>query len=718
MHTACKSGPPAPRLFLAAVALAACLATAAGAGLKALPPRTVMNLDGPWQVEQGGMDTPPAAFTHTVAVPGLVDMAQPAFAEVGKKSALRQAFWYRRTFKVEGAVPEIAILKIHKARYGTKVWLNGKVVGEHLPCFTPAYMNVRDALKGGGAENELIVRVGADRESLPQDMPTGWDFEKYLYIPGIYDSVDLILTSAPYLVNVQAVPDVEAKSVRIVAEIEAAGKPCDAALKVEVAEVAGGKVVASAAAPKVSLAAGERKTVDVTIPIPDCRLWSPENPFLYELRLTTGADGARERFAVRSFRFDPQTRRAILNGKTYYLRGSNVTAYRFFEDSERGDKPWRPEWVRRLHQKFKAMNWNSLRYCIGFPPEFWYDIADEQGILIQDEFPIWLLGKAPENPKAEKIVPEYTEWMRERWNHPCVVIWDAQNESVTPETGKALQAVRGLDLSGRPWDNGWSEPQAPGDCVEAHPYMFIRAWSGKEPFRLPEIAKMTGKPSLRKEQQKLPCAVIINEYGWLWLTRDGQPTCLTDKVYASLLGPNSTVEQRRVLYARYLAAKTEFWRCHRECAGVLHFCGLGYSRPGDKPRPEGGATSDHWTDLEKLTFEPNFEKYVRDAFSPVGLMLDFWAEELAPGTKQEVKVYVVNDLYSEWRGKVHLKVLRGDKAVSTESKACTVAPLGREVLTFTLAAPAEPGAYTAVAELDDGKAAPVRSLRDFKVPAK
>ena len=38
------------------------------------------------------------------------------------------------------------------------------------------------------------------------------------------------------------------------------------------------------------------------------------------------------------------------------------------------------------------MNWNSLRYCIGFPPDFWYDIADEEGILLQDEFPIWLLN--------------------------------------------------------------------------------------------------------------------------------------------------------------------------------------------------------------------------------------------------------------------------------------------------------------------------------------
>ena len=38
--------------------------------------------------------------------------------------------------------------------------------------------------------------------SLPKGMPTGWDFEKYLFTPGIYDSVELILTSAPYLVKV------------------------------------------------------------------------------------------------------------------------------------------------------------------------------------------------------------------------------------------------------------------------------------------------------------------------------------------------------------------------------------------------------------------------------------------------------------------------------------------------------------------------------------
>ena len=62
--------------------------------------------------------------------------------------------------------------------------------------------------------------------------------------------------------------------------------------------------------------------------------------------------------------------------------------------------------------------------------------------------------------------------MQERWNHPCVAIWDAQNESVTEETGKAIQAVRGLDLSNRPWDNGYGAAQSPDDSFESHPYLF------------------------------------------------------------------------------------------------------------------------------------------------------------------------------------------------------------------------------------------------------
>ena len=696
----------------------AAIASNTPAALKPQPPRQVIVLDGQWQVGQGSMKVAPESFDRTAPVPGLLDMAKPAFLNVGKKSPKRQAFWYRRTFKIDGDVPAVARLKIHKAKYGMKVWLNGHVVGESLACFTPVYCDVKAALKGGNSENELIVRVGADRDSMPQDMPTGWDFEKYLYIPGIYDSVELILTGRPYIKNVQIVPDIQARNIRVVAEIECGNSSEKTALSANVTPAKADTIVGQT---EVSLtpSPGEVTKAEFTIPIPDCRLWSPEDPFLYQLTLSTGADAARVRFGMRSFRFDPETKRAILNGKPYYLRGSNVTLLRFFEDKVRGDLPWRNEWVRKLHQRFKSMHWNALRYCIGFAPEAWYDIADEEGILIQDEFPIWLLSgkknKCPEFPVAEKIVPQYVDWMRERWNHPCVVIWDAQNESNTPETGKALQQVRQLDLSNRPWENGWAEPQAATDCVESHPYLFIREWSGRAPFRMSELATTSGVPHLNQAQKKIPVPIIINEYAWLWLTRDGNPTCLTDKIYASLLGPDSTVQQRRNIYARYLAALTEFWRAHRECAGVLHFCGLGYSRPGNIPRPEGGATSDHWIDVENLKFEPLFEKYVRDAFSPVGVMLDFWAEEVSAGSAQEVKIYAINDTYEGWKGDVRLLLKQGDDMKLLEAEPVEVKSLGREILTLKFTVPAELADYTLIAELDSVANKKVRSLRDFHV---
>jgi len=688
--------------------------------------RLVIDLNGTWEIAEGDMDSVPGSFERKVPVPGLVDMAEPAFEEVGKKSPRRQAFWYRRTFTVDTAVPGVALLKIHKAKYGTKVFLNGSLVGEHLPCFTPALLDVRPFLKGDKQPNELIVRVGADRESLPEGMPTGWDFEKYLYIPGIYDSVELILTDPPYIAHVQTVPDIKQRKVKVVAEIENVDDRELFDLHFRLREASTGRSIESGAVGITSVAGQYKVPVTFEIPIEKYHLWSPEDPFLYMLELFTTGDDTRTRFGMRSFRFsvrsphdDKETGRAVLNGEPYIMRGTNVCIYRFFEDAERGDKPWRAEWVRRLHQKFKSMHWNSIRYCIGFPPDIWYDIADEEGFLIQDEFPIWLLSEAPEKPVAEKIIPEYTEWMQERWNHPCVVIWDAQNESLTEETGKALTAVRQLDLSNRPWDNGWAAPQSQEDCIETHPYFFSKLWdeywADDKKFALSNLANISRRPSVRKEQGNERLPIIINEYGWLWLNRDGTTTCLTGSVYEKLLGPNSTAAERRLLYARYLAALTEFWRSGRECAGVLHFCGLGYSRAGDKPRPEGGATSDHFIDLEKLTFEPNFERYVRDAFSPVGLMIDFWAEQLIAGSERKFDIVLINDLPRPYKGLVGLRIERAGRTITEQSRDCSIDRLGRTVLSFEQKIPKEAGEYQLIAEIDMTNGNKVRSLRDFKI---
>jgi len=648
------------------------------------------------------MNDSPKAFEHKVPVPGLVDMAQPAFEEVGVKSAKREAFWYRRTFQVDGPIPAVALLKVHKAMFGTRVVLNGKPLGEHVPCFTPGYFDAAPALKTG--DNEVLVRVGAFRESVPKPAPDGWDYEKLKFIPGIYDSVELILSGAPHIARVQAVPDIGKQAVTIHAWLRPAGKAGPAKLKFTVREAVGGRVAGEGECEIAPAGEGSETTGQATIAIRDCHLWSPEDPFLYELEARSEGDMLTTRFGMRSFRLDHASGRAILNGKPYFMRGSNVTLYRFFEDAERGDKPWREEWVRRLHKKFREMHWNSLRYCIGFPPEAWYRIADEEGFLIQDEFPIWNMKPKANEFDRDELGQEYTEWMQERWNHPCVVIWDACNETrAKAGTGAAIEKVRSLDFSNRPWDNGWAPPQVPGDVFESHPYHFIDA-----KYKLANIAKDSGVPTGNSVKNNGNNPVIINEYGWLWLNRDGTPTTLTRELYKNLLGPDSTTEQRRHLYARYLAAETEFWRSHRACAGVLHFCGLAYSRPD-------GQTSDHWQDVEKLTWEPEFFTYVRDAFAPVGLMIDAWAEQYPAGKRAQFPVVVINDLYDGWQGSVNCRLLKDDKVVQEQSLACDVAALGSAKLVFPIDIPAKPGKYQLEAALSKPGAEPVRSLRDFQV---
>ena len=680
--------------------------------------RTSVCLNGTWQIAEGTLSQPPAEYSHTVPVPGLADLATPPFESPGATVSLedrgkpwlrpadprREAFWYRRTFQLDQPLPAVAMLKVHKAKYGTAVFVNGRQVGEHKPCFTPGWFDVRPYLKANGAQNELLIRVGASLAQVAPEHTDGWDNEKSRYIPGIYDSVELILSGTPHVVNVQTVPDVKRKSVRAVIELANASDATKSfQLGAVVREAKSSRSVGKAAVKALVLASGESRSVEMTVPIEAAHLWTPEDPFLYELEVATGADVARTRFGLRTFTTDPETGRTLLNGQPYFLRGSNVCFFRFSEDAQRGTLPWDRDWVRRLHRRFKEMHWNSLRYCIGFPPELWYEIADEEGILIQDEFPIWYSRAKdgwPAAITAEDLAEEYTEWLRERWNHPCVVIWDAQNETWNDAVIRdAIGRVRDLDLSNRPWDNGWGTPHRPGDISESHPYR-----AGRPGFHLGIFSREDGVPNNGPRQGAAP-PYLINEYGWLWINRDGSLPTLTVNVYERLLGQDASIEQRFRYYARTLAAMTEFWRVRRRCAGVLHFCGLGYSRAD-------GQTSDHFIDVKKLELEPHFFQYVRDSFAPVGVVIDFWEEKTGLGSTATIPVRVVNDLNTPWKGEVVLRVVRDGQVLSEQRKQVKADALELGLAEFTVTFPEAETTAQLVAEIAGGDGQPVRSLRD------
>ena len=688
--------------------------------------RETMSLNGTWQIAEGKKDIIPPVFSRTIEVPGLVYMAEPSFENAAppvpdrnspefspnilytQQDSLRDAYWYRRMVTISKNIPETALLKVGKAMFGTKVYVNGTFAGEHLPGFTPGYFDLSRLLEKG--DNEIIIAVGSCRNSLPQDVPDGFDYEKQRYISGIFDNVELILSGTPFIRNVQVAPDIKNMQAKVRVKIFNSGEPVNTGMKFIVREAKSGVVAGEYSADKIELGKDEEKTVDVTVPVSNCTLWSPDNPFLYNLEVSTGSDNNITRFGMRELKFNPVTRMAELNGKPFFLRGTNITLYRFFEDPSCGNLPWNYDWVRNMHKKFREdMFWNSYRNCIGFPPEEWYNIADEEGFLIQDEFPIWYgapgWNKWIKKLDADNLAVEFREWMEERWNHPSVIIWDSNNETLLtePSIDTAIARVRSLDLSGRPWDNSYSSFRESGDIFESHPYHF-----SNPDFRLKDIAGSSIIPQGNHEKNPETHPVIINEYGWLWLNRDGSTTTLTRKLYENLLGKNSTPEQRWEIYAKYTAAETEFWRCNRQVAGVLHFTALGYDRPD-------GQTCDNWKDVANLVWEPQFYKYVRDAFAPVGLMINFWDETLKKGVRTKIPVIIINDLDKDWSGMVNFVLLRDNQEVMSEQSSILVNQFGKSETTFTTDPLSEPGSYTIEVTLINTPYGNIKSIRNFKI---
>ena len=119
---------------------------------------------------------------------------------------------------------------------------------------------------------------------------------------------------------------------------------------------------------------------------------------------------------------------------------------------------------------------------------------------------------------------------------------------------------------------------------------------------------------------------------------------------------------------------------------MLHFCSLTYSRVG-------GQTCDDYIDLEKLTFEPEFQKYVRDSFAPVGLMIDYWADEPNGGEERQIPVVVINDLAQDWSGQVRFRLLKDGKTLQEKTENADVPALGEKSVTFACTIPAETGSY-------------------------
>ena len=743
--------------------------------MHAQSPRQTLMLNGLVEFEQTQSSFPPEKFTRTIQVPGLIDLAMPEIEQYDDYFSGRQEprySWYRFRFEVSNEhMGENAVLKIRKSRYNTQVILNGHDCGTFMQCNTPIECDLTDFISFDH-KNSLLIRVG-ERVWLPKESATGFDREKFADVPGIWDDVFITFTGPVRIEKTLVLPDLAKSKVTVKIVLENYAKEVERnmeysfieyTLSASIREKLSGAVVSETIMKKDKIKCQQFQELEFDIPLVAPHSWSPEDPFLYETVIGISADakyfddyGNQESlrpssnyswtgpsdemvitFGMRDFKAVDRT--FELNGSRYVMSGSTITLNRFFEDNNRGALPWDREWVKKLLIDIpKSLGWNGFRVCIGLLPDFWYDLADEYGLVLQNEYPMWnLRGRDLQYKK------EYTDWVWSDGNHPSIVIWDAMNEQKQDYIGNILiPELKILDPT-RIWDAGYMNT---GDIDlnemdEIHWYPLGFGWwdteeavqKKRESFR---FGTLFDKSLSAASNNSAP--MILNEYGWLWLNRDGVHSAIRTEgsfissditpskinyeyfepdgtqlysgrdVYDYYLGLKATPQERWTFQAYLHSIEGEVLRSSRVFTGIFSFVYL---------TDNGGYTGDwfirHIGDLEPA--QALLAQY--HTFRPFAVFIDLEdgrylknPHHYQPGSSLAINLLGVNDSNSKHTGFVKVSIVDQDwKIESTLTVPLEIDAFWQIFIPITLKIPEKEGGYMIISELDDCMAGTVDQI--------
>jgi len=634
--------------------------------------RKIFSLNGIWDLQPSKDGTMPNSFSHKVVVPGLVDLAE---SEYDWKSC--DYHFYRTKFKLtDGSSNGSIVLKINQSSFGTDVWLNGKKAGCNIACYTSQEYFL-DNYVNQGSENELVIRVGA-KHTLPDESAVGNDYEKEDFIPGIWGDVSIIQHRNPRIKNIQVIPhiDTEAAEVRVFLD-NREEKNIDTTLSLRVNEKKSQKQVSSIFTSSVLSRARSETVVSISIPLNGMQLWTPDNPFLYtvEVGLFAGTEqtdfdsatfGMRE-FAVRNGDF-------CLNGKKIYLRGGNIAFHRFLSDPDRGSLPWQEDWIKRILIDIpKEHHFNFFRNHLGQMYNRWYDIADEYGMLLQNEWQFWGVTGT-----KEQIKTEFTQWLRDNWNHPSIIIWDALNESRNETVeNEIIPEMKKLDPT-RPWE--------PVDFMEDHPYIYSLGPVLND--------RKIGFTRSLDEIGNLSIPSVLNEFVWWWINSNNKPTVLTEEVVERWIGPDYSSDML-LDHQCFLA---------QELVELFRRLKVDAIQPFVYLSNNNGPTA-HWFYIPVAKLQPKpVLKQLKNAFAPFGISIELWDRHFFKGEKRDINVFVFNDTQSEKHGDVRLGVTdKNGEWIQFDDIPVNVPALETFVKKVSVRLPEDTGTYYVKADLiEDG----------------
>src|SRR3954469_23386441 len=237
------------------------------------------NLNGLWDYSIASRDANrPEQFEGQILVPYPIESALSGVMKpVGEKNRL----WYKRTFSVPKKwAGKNVILHFGAVDWEATVLVNGKEVGQHRGGYDGFSFDITSALKPGG-DQELVVAVWDPTDAGTQ--PRGKQVNRpnsiwYTSVTGIWQTPWLEPVSATSIEAVRAVPDIDAGVLDLTVQLRGNSQSAT----VEAVAMDGRKQVA-----KVTGKGGER----IKLNIPEARLWSPDSPNLYNLKLPVRDNG-------------------------------------------------------------------------------------------------------------------------------------------------------------------------------------------------------------------------------------------------------------------------------------------------------------------------------------------------------------------------------------------------------------------------------------------
>jgi beta-galactosidase/beta-glucuronidase len=473
--------------------------------------RDWLNLNGEWQFEIDAGDSGVQRGLHKAELSGCITVPfcpESSLSGVGHVDFMN-AVWYRRTVTIPGDwVGRDMLLHFQAVDYDATVWVNGTEVGRHRGGFTPFSCDLRGIVKPG--EEATIVVRARDVHNTPQAKGKQSDRYAphgchYTRTTGIWQTVWMEPIPECALKRPRLTPDVANGAIRLEQPITQ-NRP-GLRLRATLRDADG---IVTTAETRADLDFAPR--LDLVLPEEKRRLWSPTDPFLYDLTMELVdaggevVDRAESYAGLRSVAIDGK--KVKINGETVFQR--LVLDQGYYPDGVM-TAPSDDALERDIRLSQEAgFNGARLHQKV-FEERFLYH-ADRLGYLVWGEFADWGSGgHGPAHDHQQPGATYITQWLealQRDYSHPSIIGWCGLNETwqTMPDRVTVLDDVtRGMFLAAKAMDttrpvldtSGYSHRVPETDVYDSHDY---EQDPGK--FAVNQAGLASGTPHMNKHDNQ------------------------------------------------------------------------------------------------------------------------------------------------------------------------------------------------------------------------